>query len=295
MNYCQKYLSAGLLGIAALAVGASPAWAQVSLGRASDFSVLGATVTCTTSVIAGDVGSTGAFTNTGCTITGAMPPATNAAAVGAYADFLDAYAALARQPCQFNLPATLARNAQLQPGVYCTDAALTATDVVLTLDGKGDPNAVWIFRIGTNATGTGALTGTGFTVTMAGGGQACNVFWRVAEAVTMTDSRLIGTILAGAAITMTSGTNTLAGRALATAAVTMTNATVIGCDTLSDSPSCKPKKHHRHHKHHKGHGNGHDGDDDDDGKGNGNGKHDDDDDDDGDKKGNNPTPFKIKK
>jgi hypothetical protein len=49
----------------------------------------------------------------------------------------------------------------------------------------------------------------------------------------MTDSRFIGTILAGAAITMTDGANTLAGRALATVAVTMTNATVVGCGALT--------------------------------------------------------------
>ena len=96
MNDIQKYLSTCLLATAALIVGTSPAWAQVSLGAASGFAVLGGTnVTCTApgSVI-GDVGvSPGAvppFTNTGCVITGAAPPATNTAAVGARTAFLSA-------------------------------------------------------------------------------------------------------------------------------------------------------------------------------------------------------------
>jgi hypothetical protein len=147
----------------------------------------------------------------------------------------------------------------LLPGVYCTGAALTGAGK-LTLDAQGDPDAVWVFQIGTAA--TGALTGTNFTVVMANGGQACNVFWAPSAGVTMTTSALQGNILAGNAIdgsiTLTGGS--LAGSALANVAVTMTDAAiVVGCGTLSpdDSPSCKPKKHHKH-KHKHNHKNGHD-------------------------------------
>ena len=50
-------------------------------------------------MVTGDVGlSPGtAFTNTGCTITGATPPASNAAAVAARTDFVSAYAAILAQ------------------------------------------------------------------------------------------------------------------------------------------------------------------------------------------------------
>jgi hypothetical protein len=139
----------------------------------------------------------------------------------------------------------------LLPGTYCTDAALTGAGV-LTLDGNNATNPVWIFKIGTK--GTGALTGTNFSVVMTNGGEPCNVTWWVAQAATMTDSNFIGTILAGAAITMTDGRSTLAGRALAKAAVTMTNATVVGCEVLSNAPFCNGKKHHgKHHGHDKDH------------------------------------------
>ena len=86
----------------------------------------------------------------------------------------------------------------------CTPAAAALTGV-LTLNGPS--TGTWIFKIGSTlatppALPTGALTGTGFSVVMAGGGQACNVTWWVAEAATMMDTNLKGTILAGAAITM---------------------------------------------------------------------------------------------
>ena len=249
MNTIQSYVFTCLLTAAALLGGTSPAWAQVSLGAASDFAVLGGTaVTCTAgSVVTGDVGvSPGtAFTNTGCTIAGATPPATNAAAVAARTAFLSAYAALQLQSTScIQKPGDLAGET-LQPGVYCLDAVAKAGTLTLA----GPTNGVWIFLV------DGALTGTNFSVAMTGGGQACNVFWAPTGAATMTDSALKGNILAGApasaadpgSVTLTRGS--LAGRVLANVAVTLTGASVIGCDALSDhSMSCKDHKHHGHHK-----------------------------------------------
>jgi hypothetical protein len=60
---------------------------------------------------------------------------------------------------------------------------------------------------------------------MAGGGQPGNVTWWVAQGVTMTDSHVIGTILGGAAITLTRGT--FDGNAWAKADVTITGTAVI--------------------------------------------------------------------
>jgi len=160
----------------------------------------------------------------------------------------------------------------LAPGVYCTDTALTGAGV-LTLDAGGDANAVWIFKIG------GALTGTGFSVVMANGGQPCNVFWvpgtlAPGADVTMTASAFSGNILAaangvdannapytaGGSITFTGGS--LAGRALANTALTMSGASVIGCSALPIPPaSCKTQKHHKkeHKKCNQGVGNGPEG------------------------------------
>jgi hypothetical protein len=114
-------------------------------------------------------------------------------------DFNDAYAAIAATSCDETLTGTLA-GVTLAPGVYCFDAAATLTG---TLTLAGDPSAVWIFKIGTG--GTGALTGTNFSVVLANGVPACNVTWWVAQAATLTDSNFKGSILAGAAITATGG------------------------------------------------------------------------------------------
>jgi hypothetical protein len=138
------------------------------------------------------------------------------------ADFNGAYDALALAQCDQVL--TTLDGQTLSPGVYCFDAAATSTGSVLTL--KGSANGTWLFKVGTS--GTGALTGTNFSVVMQGDTSACNVTWWVAEAATMTDSDFKGTILAGAAITDTRGT--FEGSALAKAAVTLTGAALVGCE-----------------------------------------------------------------
>jgi Ice-binding-like len=201
------------------------AFAQTApaLGSAESFAVLaGTAVTCTDSTIAGDVGVYPglAVTQTNCTINGTVHTE-DASAVAAYNDFLNAYNALALKQCDYVLSGNLG-GVTLTPGVYCFDAAATVTDR-LTLDGPAD--GVWIFKIGTS--GTGALTGTNFSVVMSNGGQAFNVYWWVAEAATMTTSNFQGSILAGAATTFTGGS--LIGRDFAKAAVTITGAAITGC------------------------------------------------------------------
>jgi len=228
MNSCQKYFS-----VCALALLTQAAFAQSApeLGSASSFAVLsaasdgGGAVTCTDSTVTGDMGSSGlaaSVVHTNCAVDGAVVAPVSAQVV---ADFDAAYADLAALPCDTTL--TTLDGQTLSPGVYCFDAAATSTGSVLTLDGPADGS--WIFKVGT--LGTGALTGTNFSVVTPGGTPpSCNsVTWSVAEAATMTDSQFVGTILAGAAITLTRGT--FNGDALAKAAVTLTGAAVIGCDS----------------------------------------------------------------
>ena len=232
----QKYLPGCLLATVALFGGAYPAFAAdaPSLGTASSFVVLSATpgvggeVTCTDSAITGDIGSSGAqsaVVQTRCTIPGAIIAPVSAQVL---TDVNSAFDALAAVSCDQTLTGTLGGVA-LAPGVYCFEAAAVLTG---TLTLAGPSNGVWIFKTGTAKTGvvgSGALTGTSFSVVMAGGAQPCNVFWTTTptEAATMTDSDFKGTILSGAAITSTRGT--FVGRALAKAAVTFTGVAATGC------------------------------------------------------------------
>ena len=256
MNDLRKHLSTYLLGITVLLGGASPAFAAApsapSLGAASDFAVLsaapnaGGAVTCTDSTIIGNVGSSGpsaSVVQTSCTITGAIIAPVSA---GVITDFLSAYDALAGQSCDRFLTGTL-DGITLTPGVYCFAAAATLTGT-LTLNGNGSSTGTWLFKVGTS--GTGALTGTDFSVALVNGASACNVTWWVAQAATMTRGDFKGTILAGAADPLTSAAITITGvapassfegRALAKAAVTLTNSAFVGCTGGGIGGTAKPK------------------------------------------------------
>lgn len=69
----------------------------------------------------------------------------------------------------------------LLPGVYSSGSTMQiAVGGVLTLDGNGDANAVWIFQIGS------ALTvDNNAKVVMVGKGKAANVFWAVGSSSTL--------------------------------------------------------------------------------------------------------------
>jgi len=191
---------------------------------ASNFTVLAnQAVTCTDGKITGDVGTfqaapTGSVTRTRCPITGTIHVG-DAAAISAYNAFVAQYVALTPKLGDCNTANTLTGSlagVTLSPGTYCISAE--AKTGVLTLTGNG----AWTFLV------VGALTGTNFSVVMADGTQACNVTWWVAAAATLTDSHFIGTILAGADITLTRGT--FDGNAWSQGDVTITGTDVTGCE-----------------------------------------------------------------
>jgi hypothetical protein len=244
MNSCQKIFS-----LCALTLLTQAAFAQNApqLGTAAGFAVLsaaansGGAVTCTDSLVSGDVGSSGApasIVQTRCSISGATIAPVPAQVVS---DFDQAYAALKTEQCTqvITQVAFTDEALTLTPGVYCFPAAATFTRTTITL--KGGANDLWIFKVGTEA--PGALTGTGLQVLMAGG-QACNVYWWVDAATTLTTSGFQGTILSGAAITATGLANPNTdynGNLLAKAAVTLTNFSLTGCEggILNPAPSKK--------------------------------------------------------
>jgi len=243
MSSYQKYLSAGLVATGALLAGPSPAWAQ-------DFTVLaGTAVTCTAGSITGDVGiangtAASPFTNTGCAFAGTAH-VNDPAAKSAYAGFLSSYSALAPKTTDVCpvITGTLAGTI-LTPGTYCVSSE--AKTGVLTLDGTSNPYGTWTIKVP-----SGALTGTNFSVVMAGGAQACNVTWWVDAAATMTTSNLKGNLLTGADITVTGGTfvkgDAFAGGDGSTVTpsgeVTLTGATVVGCEGGSPGPGPGPDPH----------------------------------------------------
>ena len=105
----------------------------------------------------------------------------------------------------------------LAPGVYKSTSSLEISSGDLTLDAKGDANAVFIFEMASTLTTT-----TGRKVILAGGAQAANIIWQVGSSATLgVNSVFKGNILAMASITVNTGAS-VEGRLLArTGAVTL--------------------------------------------------------------------------
>jgi hypothetical protein len=252
-----SFLATGVaVGSAALLVlvapGASAAVMPVPLGTAASFVVLaGAGVTNTgPTTLNGDLGTfpTPSVTGAGSmTITGTNH-AGDAVTQGAKDALVTAYNNAAGQGPATPIAADLAGQT-LAPGVYNSASSIGLTGA-LTLNGGGDPRAVFVFQAGSTLT-----TASASQVLLVNGAQACNVFWQVGSSATLgTGSVFRGSILALTDITVTTAA-TLEGRVLArTGAVTLdTNpitrpqcaAGTSPTATATPSPTATPTRSHR--------------------------------------------------
>lgn len=250
----MRRMSGSLLAVIGLGVflsGSSLAFAQISLGTSQSFAVLGGTTVTNTgsSVITGNVG-----VSPGTAVTG-FPPglvgggaihANDGVAIQAQSDLTTAYNAVAGTACNVDLTGQDLGGLTLTPGVYCfsSSAALTGT---LTLNLQGNPNALFLFKIGS----TLVTASTSSVVLINTGGTTCppNLYWQVGSSATFgTGSSFVGNVLALTSITLTTGAS-LNGRALArNGAVTLDTNTVtiaacgpaIVCPVITVNPATLP-------------------------------------------------------
>ena len=100
----------------------------------------------------------------------------------------------------------------LTPGVYHFDTSVGLTGV-LTLATLADPNAVFVFQIGSTLS---TAVGSSVVVTGAGAGSDPNVFWQVGSSASLnTGAAFDGNILALASISFGTGSTLADGRAIA--------------------------------------------------------------------------------
>lgn len=188
--------------------------AVVNLGVASGFAVLaGSGITNTgTTTINGDVGSapTPAITGFETVTLNGVNHGGDAVTVAAKANLSSAYDSLTGMASTSTLAGAYDLGGDiLAPGVYTAPVSLWINGTV-TLNALGNPDAFWVFQIGSTL-----ITGTDSMVTLTGGAKAENVFWQVGSSATLgTGSDFAGTIVALQSITSNTGATTL-GRLLA--------------------------------------------------------------------------------
>jgi ketosteroid isomerase-like protein len=115
----------------------------------------------------------------------------------------------------FNDATSRSTNAQTLPGnmgglTFTPGLYVNSTSVLIsgagpnnnvTLDAQGDPNAVFIFKMGSTLT-----TGVGSQVILAGGAKASHVFWQVDTSATIDVGSIFqGNVLAATSITINTG------------------------------------------------------------------------------------------
>ena len=197
--------------------GTQVAQAPINLGSASTFAVMATASISGTGPdqINGDVGL-----NPG-TAQGISPSQVNGsihiddqAIIKAQSDLRAAYQdAVGRSLTTVSLPGNMG-GLTFTPGLYTNSTSVLIQGAGpannVTLDAQGDPNAIFIFQMGSTLT-----TGPGAQVILAGGAKAGNIFWQVGSSATLNTTTIFkGNILAAVTITVNNG-SAIEGRLLA--------------------------------------------------------------------------------
>jgi hypothetical protein len=241
-----------VLGVAAvLALGIVPAAAEaapVNLATASPFVVLGGAAVTNTgpSVLKGALG-----VSPGTSLTGFALPATvlgathenDAVASQAQADLTNAFGVAGGQavPPGNELTGIDLGGLSLTAGAYNYSSSAQLTGQ-LTLDAQGDPNAQFVFIVGSTLT-----TASASSVNLINGASPCNVYWRIGSSATFgTGTQFEGNVLSHEDISVNDAVH-VDGRLLAAGTITLINdvldnsacesSTGTGTTTTSTSPA----------------------------------------------------------
>ncbi len=193
---------------------------RIDLGAASSYAVLaGSTVTNSgPTIVNGNLG-----VSPGTSVTGFPPGIVNgsinrgdAVAAKAKADLLKGQLDAAGRLGAATLPGNLS-GLTFTPGLYKNSTSVMLSAGNVTLDAQGDPDAVFIFQMGSTLT-----TSVGTNVILAGGAKVTNVYWSVGTSATLgVNSVFKGIILAEVSITVNTGATSDGTMLTKTGAVTL--------------------------------------------------------------------------
>lgn len=235
---------AGILlasGVACAIVPAVASASAINLGTASPFVVLGGSTVTNTgpSVLNGDLGVAPGTSLTGFGLPAVVNGATHdddAVAGQAKNDLTTAYNVAAGQPVPAgnNLTGQDLGGLTLTAGAYGFSSSAQLTGQ-LTLNAAGNPNAQFVFEIGSTLT-----TASASSVRLINGASPCNVYWQIGSSATLgTTTAFQGNVMANASISLNNA-STVQGRLLArSGAVTLDNNVINGsvCGTSTTPPS----------------------------------------------------------
>ena len=241
-----------LLAVAALValVYAAPASASPMLGSAQTFAVLGHESVTNghsspnpTTQVYGNLGVTPGTSVTGFfpdgTVSGGTIHVNDAVAQLALADATTAYNTLAGLPFTSDLTGDVLGSAGftvLTPGIYHFDSSAQLTGA-LTLDFLGDPNANFVFQIGSTLT-----TASSSSVNVINGGSLSGVYWQVGSSATLgSDTDFAGNILALASVSLDPRAQIVCGRAFGlTGSVTLLDNLLSNNNSAQDFGTGRP-------------------------------------------------------
>jgi len=183
------------------------------------FTAVGAINSTGTTNVTGDIGTdVGAFTGFPPGIIAGSTHIADAISAQAAIDVDAAYNFLTGVTCSSAIGPNLGNNQVLTPNVYCIGAASTLTGNLI-LDGLGNPNALFIFKI------NGALTTSIFSnIVLVNLTNVCNIYWQINGLFSLGDNSIFrGTVIGNGAINLLDSSS-IEGRGLSRAgAISLTN------------------------------------------------------------------------
>ena len=227
------------VGCALAAIPAAAQASPVNLGTVSPFVVLGGSTVTNTgpSVLNGDLGVAPgtALPGFNTAVVNGATHANDGVANNAKADLGTAYDVAAGQPVSpGNVLSGDLGNRILQAGAYRYTSAAQLTGP-LTLDAAGDPNAQFVFQVGSQLT-----TASASSVLLINGASPCNVYWQVGtSAVLGSTTAFKGNLMALASISLENAA-TVQGRLLArNGQISLINNVIDGsmCGTSTTPPA----------------------------------------------------------